>query len=153
MGSITLETVRRDRSLKRGCATLVLKMVNSSSSCWLPPTSEHHSLSCSLHWECGITATKLDAIRSGSPIDRRDVRQHLSFESASIATYCDIVTVDTNHKAFSLEQGVTIADVPDRSHRSCATRRGTPGRSVPESLRNRVTASTSIRAMAPSVSL
>lgn len=54
-------------------------MVNSSSSYWLPPTSEHHSLSCSLHWECGIIATKLDAIRSASPIDRKDVRQHLSF--------------------------------------------------------------------------
>lgn len=34
---------------------------------------------CNLHWECEITATKLDAIRSGSPIDRKNVRQHLSF--------------------------------------------------------------------------
>lgn len=33
----------------------------------------------------------------------------------------DIVTVDTNHKAFSSEQGVTIANVPGPSHRSCAT--------------------------------
>lgn len=53
-------------------------MVNSSSSCRLPPKSEHHSLSCILHWDCGITATKLDAIRC-SLIDRRNVRQHLSF--------------------------------------------------------------------------
>lgn len=36
-------------------------------------------LSCNLHWECEITATNLDAIRSGSPIDRKNVRQHLSF--------------------------------------------------------------------------
>lgn len=41
--ALTLETVRRDRCLKRSCATLVPKMVNSSSSCRLPPKSEHHS--------------------------------------------------------------------------------------------------------------
>lgn len=54
-------------------------MVNSSSSSRPPPKSKHHSLSCNLHWECEITATKLGAIRSGSPIDRKNVRQHLSF--------------------------------------------------------------------------
>lgn len=32
----------------------------------------------------------------------------------SVTKYRDIVTVDTNHKAFSSEQGVTIVDVPDQ---------------------------------------
>lgn len=84
-----------------------------------------HSLSCNLHWECEITATKLDTIRSGSPIDRKNVRQHLSFGFGIHRYVPRVVTVDTNHKPFSSEQGVTIADVPDRSHRSCAIRRGT----------------------------
>lgn len=70
----------RDRSarslLERSCAALSR---DSSSSCRLPPKSEHHSLSCNLDWECEITAKKLDAIRSGSPVDRKNVRQHLSF--------------------------------------------------------------------------
>lgn len=54
-------------------------MVNSSSSSRPPPKSKHHSLSCNVHWKCEITATKLGAIRSCSPIDRKNVRQHLSF--------------------------------------------------------------------------
>jgi len=32
----------------------------------------------------------------------------------SVTKYRDIVAVDTNHKAFSSEQGVTIVDVPDK---------------------------------------
>lgn len=126
MGSITLETARRDRSLKRSCATLVPKMVNSSSSCRLPPKSEHHSLRCILHWECEISATKLDTIRSGSPIERKNVRQHRLF-GFGIHRYVPRYR-DGRHKP----QGILVrarrdhADVPDRSHRSCETQRGTP---------------------------
>lgn len=57
--SITLQTVRRHRSLKRSCATLVLKMVNFQFIVTAPAqVRTSHSLSCNLHWECKITATK-----------------------------------------------------------------------------------------------
>lgn len=129
-------TDRSARSLlEKSCATLALKMVNFQLIVPAPAqVRTSHSLSCNLHWECKITATKLDAIRSGSPIDRKNVRQHLSF-GFGIRRYVPRYR-DGGHKS----QGILVrarcdfADVPDRSHRSCATRRGTPGRSVPEAL-------------------
>lgn len=82
--------------------------------------------------DCETTVTKLDTIRSVHPSTARMCGNISRSDSASIATYRDIVTVDTNLKVFSSEQGVSIANVPNRSYRSCATRRGTPGRSAPK---------------------
>ncbi|MDA9391571.1 cytochrome P450 [Bradyrhizobium sp. CCBAU 45394] len=44
----------------------------------------------------------------------------------SLTKYRDIVAVDTNHKAFSSEQGVTIVDVPDKHWTQSFIKMGPP---------------------------